>query len=59
MLASSRMIAAVTGRYPATVSRRCTPVACDVHTRALLYDVEAAHRVLQGLLKGSPRGGKH
>jgi hypothetical protein len=58
VLAPRGMVARVLGRYPATVSRHCVPVACDVATKALLYDVDAAEVVLQGLLPGTPRGKK-
>jgi hypothetical protein len=56
VLAPRWAIATVTGCYPATVSRRCIPVACDVRSRALLYDVDMAHEVLGSLLPGTPRG---
>jgi hypothetical protein len=55
VLAPRRMIAQVMGRNLETVSRRCAPVACDVVTRAVLYDVDEACTVLAELLPGTPR----
>lgn len=56
ILAPRWMIAQVTGRYSGTVARHCKPVACDVQTKALLYDAEEAELVLGVLLPGTPRG---
>lgn len=45
-LAPRWMIASVLGRHPELISRHCTPLACDVYSRALLYDVDEAAQVL-------------
>lgn len=41
-LAARWFLAHHTGRNPETILRRCTPVACDVRNRSLLYDVTQA-----------------
>lgn len=50
-LATRQVIALTTGRNPETISRRCTPVACDVRTRASLYDMEEVSEVFRKLRK--------
>jgi hypothetical protein len=48
-LAARWFIAHHTGRTPETVARHCTPVACDVQNRSLLYDVLASLAILDVL----------
>lgn len=48
-LAARWFLAHQTGRNAETIARRCTPVACDVRNRALLYDVEQALAELASL----------
>jgi hypothetical protein len=48
-LAARWFLAHHTGRNPETISRRCTPVACDVRNRSLLYDVAEALGILGAL----------
>lgn len=53
VLAPRWAIAVVLQRNPELVSRHCTPVACDVQTRAYLYDVDEAEAVLAARLRRS------
>lgn len=46
VLASRRVIGHLLGRNPELVSRYCTPVACDVANRALLYDADQVSAAL-------------
>ena len=48
-LMDQEAIAAWAGRSQSTVSRRCTPIACDTNTRRLLYHAEAAWKQLEAL----------
>jgi hypothetical protein len=41
LLGSRAAAAAFAGRHVNSVRRYCEPVACDVGTRALLYDLDA------------------
>lgn len=42
LLIGTRQAAALlTGRHPDLVRKRCAPIACDVTTRAVLYDLDA------------------
>lgn len=41
MLATRRTAAVLINRHPDQVRRRCRPVACDLESHALLYDVDA------------------
>lgn len=45
-LVTREFLAAATGRHINLVKRHCTPVACDVRNRALLYDPDIAERAL-------------
>lgn len=40
MLGTRQTAARLTGRHPDQVRRRCQPVACDVDSRASLYDLD-------------------
>lgn len=51
-LAARWFLAHHTGRTPETVSRRCSPVACDIRNRSLLYDVTECLTVLSALRAG-------
>lgn len=51
LLAPRWYVAEVTGRHPELVPRHCRPVACDVYTRALLYDVDDARATLARLAR--------
>jgi hypothetical protein len=46
LLGSRQAAAAFTGRHVNTIRRYCPPIACDIGTRALLYDLDAAHEQL-------------
>lgn len=52
-LAARWYLAYHTGRTPETVTRNCTPVACDIRNRSLLYDVFASVELLNGLRRRS------
>jgi len=54
VLAGRRAAALLWARHPDQVRRHCEPVACDVATRAPLYDLDAVGRVL-ATLKRQPR----
>lgn len=47
-LASRRVIGHLIGRNPDLISRYCDPAACDVRTRALLYDTDAVADLFAG-----------
>jgi hypothetical protein len=40
ILASRQAAAALLGRHVNTIRRYCVPIACDVGTRAHLYDID-------------------
>ena len=46
MLGTRTTVAVATARHENVVRRHCAAVACDVVTRALLYDLEACERQL-------------
>lgn len=45
MLGTRLTAAVLIERHPDQVRRRCRPVACDVSTRAALYDLDEAARI--------------
>lgn len=45
-MAPRNVAAALVNRHPDDVRRRCAPVACDVGTRAWLYDLDEVSQVL-------------
>lgn len=55
VLAPRRAVSAVLGRHPELISRHCTPVACDVRTRAHLYDVDEVEEILAKRARWSPK----
>jgi hypothetical protein len=55
ILTSRRAIAVALRRHPDSVTRHCTPVACDVESRALLYDLDESCAILEQLLPGTSR----
>jgi hypothetical protein len=48
-LATRRVIAGTARCHPDSVSRHCAPIACDVRTHALLYDVDEAFEQLKAV----------
>jgi hypothetical protein len=36
----------LSGRSPRTIRARCRPVACDLATRRVLYDVDAVQQIM-------------
>jgi len=49
MLGTRLTTAALTARHENQVRRHCEPVACDVASHALLYDLDACAAVLDPL----------
>lgn len=49
VLAPRWAVSAALNRNRELVSRHCRPIACDAHSRALLYDVDEAQTVLQAV----------
>lgn len=49
LLGSREATAAYSARHANTVRRYCQPVACDVGTRAFLYDLDACAAQLRAL----------
>jgi len=47
LVASRQAVGAMLSRHPDQVKRWCTPIACDLQTRAPLYDPEEAAAVLR------------
>jgi hypothetical protein len=47
MLGTRRAAAVLLHRHENMVRRHCRPVACDVDSRALLYDLDDCDRVLR------------
>lgn len=48
LLGTRHTAAVLVHRHPNLVRRHCEPVACDVESRALLYDLDQVDAVLRG-----------
>jgi hypothetical protein len=47
LLGTRRAAALLTSRHENVVRRHCRPVACDVRSHAMLYDLDDCDRVLR------------
>ena len=55
VIVSRRALAVLWARHPDQVRRHCEPIACDVKTRAPLYDADEAGGVLRRLKRVGSR----
>ena len=47
LIGSRQAVGALLERHPDQIKRWCTPIACDIRTKAPMYDVDEAAKVLR------------